>query len=148
MTTLSKNKKAFHDYEIFERYEAGIELKGTEVKSCRERNISLVDGHAKVMAGELWLSGVHIAPYKQGNIQNHDPRRERRLLMHKREIRSLEQATQAKGMTLVPLRFFLKHGRVKVELALCRGKAKGDKREKLKRKLDEKEAHDAISRHR
>lgn len=140
MTTLAKNRKAFHEYEILERYEAGIELQGTEVKSCRARNISLADAHARVEDGEIWLHGIHIAPFTQGNRSNHEPRRARRLLLHKREIRKLHQATQTKGMTLVPLRFFLKHRRVKVEIGLCRGKAKHDKRESMKRKLFEDEA--------
>jgi len=146
MTTLATNKKAFHDYEIIEKFEAGIELQGTEVKSCRARNISLADAHARVDDGELRLTGVHIAPYEQGNRANHNPRRDRRLLMHRREIRRLKQALEAKGMTLVPLRFYLKKSRIKVELGLGRGKAVHDKRESLKRKMHEREARRAISR--
>jgi SsrA-binding protein len=146
MTTLATNKKAFHDYEILEKLEAGIELQGTEVKSCRERNISLADAHARVVDGELWLTGVHIAPYKQGNRANHDPRRDRRLLVHRREIRRLKQELEAKGMTLVPLRIYLKKSRIKVELGVGRGKAQHDKRETLKRKMHDREARRAMSR--
>ncbi|MCF7853236.1 MAG: SsrA-binding protein SmpB [Candidatus Pacebacteria bacterium] len=149
MTTLAKNRKAFHDYEILEKFEAGIELQGTEVKSCRERNISLADAHARVDEdGEIWVRGVHIAPYKHGNRENHDPRRPRKLLLHKREIRDLKQATETKGMTLIPLRFYVKHRRVKVELGLCRGKARHDKRETMKRKIHEQEAKQAMAKHR
>ncbi|MFO7820876.1 MAG: SsrA-binding protein SmpB [Lentisphaeria bacterium] len=144
VTTLAKNRKAFHDYQVIERYEAGIELLGTEVKSSRARNISLADAHASIENGEVWLQGVHIAPFTQGNRSNHEPRRSRRLLLHKHEIRKLQQATQAKGMTLVPLKFFLKHRRVKVEIGLCRGKAKHDKRETLKRKIHDRETQQAL----
>ena len=144
MTTLAKNRKAYHEYEILEKFEAGIELVGTEVKSCRARNISLADAHARVEDGEVWLQGVHIAPFAQGNRSNHDPRRSRKLLLHKREIRKLHQATQAKGMTLVPLRFYLKHRRVKVEIGIGRGKSKHDKRETMKRKTFEEEARRAM----
>jgi len=144
MTTLAKNRKAYHDYEILEKLETGIELQGTEVKSCRARNISLADAHARVENGEIWLHGVHIAPFKQGNRANHDPRRPRRLLLHKREIRKLHQATQAKGMTLVPLRFYLKRRRIKLEIGLGRGKARHDKRESMKLKIHEDEAKRAM----
>ncbi|MFW5997107.1 MAG: SsrA-binding protein SmpB [Verrucomicrobiota bacterium] len=146
MTVLAKNRKAFHDYEIIERYEAGIELLGTEVKSCRARSISLADAHVRIRNGEAWLYGVHIAPYNQGNRFNHEPRRTRKLLLHKRELRKLAQSTQAKGLTIIPLSFLLRRGIVKVEIALCRGKAKHDKREEMKRKVHNKEAEDAMRR--
>ncbi len=146
MKTLATNKKAFHDYEVLEKLEAGIQLQGTEVKSCRAANISLADAHAVIKDGELWLTGVHIAPYAEGNRENHEPRRLRRLLMHKREIRRLKQEIEAKGMALIPLRFYLKNRNVKVELALGRGKAKHDKRETLKQKMDDREARRAMKR--
>lgn len=148
MTTLARNKKAYYDYEILDTFEAGIELQGTEVKSCRNHNIQLADAHARIGDGELWLQGVHIAPYEQGNRENHEPRRPRRLLVHKHEIRHLKQAIEAKGMTLVPLRFYLRRHRIKVEIGLCRGKARHDKRETLKRKIHDREAADAIAKHR
>ena len=146
MTVLAKNRKASHDYEILERYEAGIELRGTEVKSCRARSISLADAHARIRNGEVWLYGVHIAPYKQGNINNHEPRRTRKLLLKKKQIRSLAQSTQTKGTTLIPLSIFLRKNMIKVELGLCKGKAKHDKREEMRRKIHKKEADDAIKK--
>jgi len=144
MKVLTKNSKAFHDYTIVERFEAGIELRGTEVKSCRSRQIALLDAYAKVIDGELWLLGAHIAPYAQGNQFNHDPKRNRRLLMHRKEIRRLQQAVEAKGMTLIPLTVGLSRGRVKIELGLCRGKAQYDKRQALRRKEHERETRQAL----
>jgi SsrA-binding protein len=133
---LAQNKKAFHDYMILERYEAGIELKGTEVKSCRGNNISLADSYARVERGELFLFNVHIAPYDHGNIHNHESKRPRKLLMHKREILKLNQQIREKGNTIVPLKFYLKNGRVKVEIGIGKGKDKGDKRNSLRTKQD------------
>jgi len=134
--TLIRNKKAFHDYEILIKFEAGIELLGTEVKSCRERNISMTDTYAKVEHGELYLYNVHISPYEHGNRFNHDPKRPRRLLMHKREILKLHQQIREKGNTIIPLRFYLKRGKIKVELGVGKGKTKGDKRDSLRKKQD------------
>lgn len=127
--TLVSNRRARHEYYIEETFEAGIELKGTEVKSLRMGKANLQDAYCLIRHGELWLDGAHISPYDKGNIFNGDPLRDRRLLMHKREIRRLQEATQQKGMTLIPLRFYLKKGRVKVELAIARGKKLYDKRE-------------------
>lgn len=135
-SVLARNKKAYHDYEILDKIEAGIELKGTEVKSCRAGNISLVDTYAKVEDGEMWLYNAHIAPYDHGNRYNHPPCRQRRLLLRKREILKMAQQTKEKGLTITPTRFYLKNGRVKVELALCKGRTRGDKREALRRKED------------
>jgi len=135
-STLIQNKKAFHDYEILSRYETGIELKGTEVKSCKARNISMTDTFVKVENGELFLYNVHISPYEHGNRFNHDPKRPRKLLMHKREILKLYQQIREKGLTVVPLSFYLKKGRIKVEIACAKGKTKGDKRESMRRKED------------
>ncbi len=142
---LARNKKAYHEYEILERFEAGIRLLGSEVKSCRAHNVNLIDGHAKLMNGEVWLCNVHIAHYKQANRFNHEVRRNRRLLMHKREIRRLYQATEAKGLTLVPLSIYLKGQKIKVELGLARGKRKHDKRETMKRRIHEQEARRAMA---
>ena len=134
--TLIRNKKAFHDFEILAKFEAGIELQGTEVKSCRDRNISMTDTYAKVEHGELYLYNVHISPYECGNRFNHDPKRPRRLLMHKIEILKLHQQIREKGNTIVPLRFYLNKGKIKVELAVGKGKTKGDKRDSLREKQD------------
>jgi SsrA-binding protein len=138
--TLIENRKARHDYHIIEAYETGIELKGTEVKSCRLKNISLNDSFAKSAGGELTLLNCHIAKYEFGGHYNHDPSRPRRLLLHRREIRKISQALKEKGLTLVPLKLYLKNGLVKVELALAKGKTQYDKREKMKREEDNKTA--------
>ncbi len=145
MVTLARNKKAFHEYEVLEKLEAGIQLLGTEVKSCRAHNVNLAEGYARLMNGELWLCNVHIAHYKQANRFNHEVRRNRRLLVHKRELRRLYQATDAKGLTIVPLSMYLKGQKIKVELGLARGKRKHDKRETMKRKLHQQEARRAMS---
>ena len=140
-TNLSQNRKARHDYEVLETFEAGIALQGTEVKSCRKHDVNLLDAHASVDGGELWLHGAHIAPYSCGNRQNHEPRRPRRLLMHAKEIRRLKAAVETKGMTLVPLRIYLVKGRVKVELALARGRNVADHREDLRKRDSDREMH-------
>jgi len=145
MTNLAQNRKAGHDYFVLEKFEAGIALQGTEVKSCRKHDISMADAYAEAKAGELWLIGVHIAPYSHGNRQNHDPRRSRRLLLHKKEIRKITEAIEAKGMTVIPLSFFLSRGKVKVELGLCKGKREYDKRESLKKKMHNDEMKRAMS---
>lgn len=126
---IATNKKAFHDYTVEETFECGIELTGTEVKSLRENRASLRDAFATVRGGQVWLHGVHIAPYSHGNRANVDPDRERRLLLHKNEIRYLAGKTKERGYTLVPLRlYFSPRNLVKVELALARGKKLYDKR--------------------
>ncbi|MFW5858285.1 MAG: SsrA-binding protein SmpB [Planctomycetota bacterium] len=129
-----RNKKAWHDYNVLETLECGVALKGTEVKSLRNRDVNF--GQAFVLAknGKLTLLGLHIAPYKQGNIMNHEPERPRQLLAHKREIRKLQQKVQEKGRTLTPLRLYWKFGRAKVEVGLCRGKQAHDKRDTLREK--------------
>lgn len=147
MSTISHNRKARHDFHVLEKIEAGIALRGTEVKACRAGGLSLVEAYARVKEGEFWLIGAHIAPYDHGNRDNHPPRRDRKLLVHKREMQRLAQATEAKGLTLVPLRAYLRRGRVKVELGLCRGKNVRDKRETLKRKAHELETKRAIAKH-
>lgn len=139
--SLSKNKKAFHDYFVDDTFEAGIELFGTEVKSIREGKINLKDSYVSVKTGEAYLIGAHISPYEKGNIFNRDPLRSRRLLLHRREINKLIGLTQQEGYTLIPLEVYLKGSYVKVALGLCRGKKNYDKRDAIaereaKRKID------------
>ena len=131
---IADNRKAYHDYTIGERLEAGIELAGTEVKSIRQGKVNLSDSYAAVNGGELWLYGMHISPYEQGNRFNKDPLRTRRLLMHKREILRLYGIVRQEGLTLVPTRLYFKHGRVKVEIGVARGKKNYDKRDSEARK--------------
>lgn len=142
--TLARNKKARHDYEVLEKMEAGIALTGTEVKSCREHNISLQESYASVVDGEVKVFNMHISQYRNGNIHNHEPKRTRRLLLHKAEIRKCNEQVGRKGLTLVPLSMYLKRGRVKVCLGVCRGKTKGDKRQTLKRREDERSMRRAM----
>ena len=123
------NRKAFHDYFVLERYEAGIELAGTEVKSIRAGTLNLKDSYCTVKDGELFVRGLHISPYEKGNIFNRDPVRPRRLLMHKREIRKLQARVMQDGVALIPLSVYFKDSRVKVEVGLCKGKKLYDKRE-------------------
>ena len=131
---IAQNKKAYHDYHIEETLEAGIALTGTEVKSARDGRVNLRDSYATVTDGELFLVGVHISPYTQGNIFNHDPLRTRKLLVHKREIRRLFGKAKVAGYTLVPTKMYFKDGRAKVEIALAKGKTEYDKRDALAKK--------------
>ena len=132
---VATNRKALRDYAVFERFEAGIELVGTEVKSLRAGGVSLDEGYATVADGQVWLHDVNISPYAQGNIFNHDPKRRRRLLLHVEEIKRLFGRTQLRGYTLVPMKiYFNARGLAKVELALCRGKKLIDRRDDLKRR--------------
>ena len=126
---IAKNQKAFHEYFVEERFEAGIELFGTEVKSIRLGTLNLKDAGCQVKDGELWLRQMHISPYEQGNIFNQDPMRPRRLLMHKREIMRLFQKVKLDGYAIIPISVYLKNSRVKVEIALCKGKKLYDKRQ-------------------
>ena len=123
------NRKAFHEYFVLERFEAGIELAGTEVKSIRAGTVNLKDSFCTVKNGELFVRGMHVSPYEHGNIFNKDPVRPRRLLMHKREILKLQARVQQDGLTLIPLSLYFKDSRVKVEVGLCKGKKLYDKRE-------------------
>jgi len=125
------NRKALHDYFIIERYETGIVLKGTEVKSLRLGNANLQDGYATIRNGELWLIGLHINPFEKGNINNHEPKRDRKLLMHRKEIRKLIGKVAEKGLTLVPLRLYFKNNIAKLEVGLAKGKKAYDKREAI-----------------
>ncbi len=132
-TIIAKNRRAHHDYEVLERFEAGIELTGTEVRSLRDNNAQLTDAFALIRGGEAWLNNFHIAPYTNGNICNVDPDRRRKLLLHKKQIRYLAEKTQEKGLALVPLDiYFNEKGLVKVTLALARGKKLYDKRNSMK----------------
>lgn len=141
---LATNRKARHDYEVLDTYEAGIELVGTEVKSCRAGHISLQEAFAQVENGQVWIYQMTIEPYTFGNRFNHDPRRDRRLLLKKAEILKLTQQTAQKGLTLIPLKMYLKRGFVKVQIGLCKGKNVVDKRETLKRKTADIEMKRAI----
>ena len=132
--TLAENRKARHDFTVLETIECGIVLSGTEAKSCRCGGVSLSGSYGAVLRGELWLVGADIAAYKFGNRINHEPKSQRKLLAHAKEIESLRLKTEAKGLTLIPLRMFLKHGRIKVDLGVCRGKQLHDKRDALKKK--------------
>lgn len=139
-----RNTKAFHHYNVGERIEAGIMLKGTELKSLRMGLAQLSDAFVRMEKNTPVLHHAHIAEYSHGNIHNHPPRRPRRLLLHAREIRQLKQAIEAGGMTLIPLRLYFKQGLVKVEIALCKGKKLTDKRETLRRKTELREAQRSL----
>ncbi|MBR0103528.1 MAG: SsrA-binding protein SmpB [Selenomonadaceae bacterium] len=139
-----ENRKARHDYFIHETFEAGIELKGTEVKSLRAGKANLRDSYAEVKDGEVFVEHMHISPYEQGNIFNHEPLRPRRLLLHKREILKLFGKTREKGFTLVPLKIYFKKGRAKMELALASGKHNYDKRDALHEKSAQRDIERAM----
>ena len=144
--TLATNRKAFFHYEVLERAEAGIALVGTEVKSIRAGGLEFKDAYVDPRAGELLLVGCRIAPYSHGNLMNHAPDRERKLLLHKREILKLIGRVTERGLTILPLRAYMKNGRVKIEIGLARGKHAHDKRESIKKKDQEREARQALSR--
>ena len=126
--TIAENRRARHEYQLLDRYEAGLVLTGTEVKSLRDGGASLQQAYADVRDGEAWLIGAHIAEYGQGNVHNHEPDRNRKLLLHRKEIASLSGKIRERGLTLVPTRLYFKDGKVKVEVALARGKEQRDKR--------------------
>lgn len=142
--TIAENRKARHDYFIEETYEAGIVLKGTEIKSIRLGRVNMKDSHARIMNGEVHLVNMHIAEYEQGNRFNHDPTRSRKLLLHRKEIDKLAGLIQREGYTLVPLKIYIKNGFAKVLLGLGKGKKKYDKREDLKRKQMKRDAERAL----
>lgn len=144
--TIATNRKARHDYSIDDTFEAGLVLTGTEIKSIRAGHVNLRDGFAVVKEGELWLMNAHIAPYDQGTYANHEPRRPRKLLMHRREINRIAGKLQEKGFTLVPLRLYLKNNRAKIELGLARGKKQYDKRVALREKETRREIDRAVAR--
>ncbi|MDJ0736945.1 MAG: SsrA-binding protein SmpB [Nostocaceae cyanobacterium] len=145
---ISDNRQARFLYEILETYEAGIQLTGTEVKSIRAGRVNLQDGYALIRGGEVWLINVHISPYQaSGQYFNHEPRRSRKLLLHREEIRKLIGKVEQQGLTLVPLKMYFKRGWVKVSIALGRGKKLHDKRETLKRRQDQRDMQRALKRY-
>ena len=146
---IATNRKAFHNFSILERYEAGLVLRGTEVKSLREAQVNFKDCYAAIDDGEAWLIGCHITPYHHGSDANHDPERKRKLLLHRREIGRLLGKVAERGLTLVPLRLYFKDGRAKVELGLARGKKLHDKRAAIRERDERRElAKEARDRHR
>jgi len=142
--TLASNRQAYHDYHIVETVEAGLSLVGTEVKSIRHGNVNLRDAYARAENGEIWLWNAHIAPFDQGNRWNHEPRRPRRLLMHTREIGRLASKSKESGFTLVPLRLYDRRGRLKVEIALAKGKRQYDKRDAIAERDSKREIERTI----
>lgn len=145
--TVAQNRKAFHDYFVEERYECGVELYGTEVKSIRQGRVNLKESWAIIRRGEMWVEGMHISPYEQGNIFNRDPLRAKKLLLHKSEIRKLEGQVARQGYTLIPLEIYLKDGRMKVQLGLCKGKAEHDKRDTMAKRDADREIQRALREH-
>jgi SsrA-binding protein len=143
---VAQNRKARHDYHIDDTYEAGLVLTGTEVKSLREGRASLVDGYAAVKEGEVWLHNVHIPEYTQGTWTNHEPRRVRKLLLHRDQIRKLNAKTQESGLTIVPLALYFKDGYAKVEIGVARGKKSYDKRHSLAEREAKRDADRAVAR--
>lgn len=141
---ITVNRRALRDYHVLERLEAGIELRGTEVKSIRLARISMTGAYAQIEHGEAWLLGLNISPYDHGNQFNHAPGRPRRLLVHKQEIRRLQAQSEQKGLALIPLAMHFRRGRVKVEIGICRGKQAHDKRETIKRRTADREAARAM----
>ncbi len=131
---IAENRKARHDYFVEERHEAGIILTGTEIKSIRAGRVNLKDSYAEISAGEVWLTQMHISPYEQGNRFNHEPLRKRKLLLNRTEIVKLNAQVQQQGMTLIPLRIYLKKGMAKIDLGLCKGKKNYDKRDDIAKK--------------
>lgn len=143
-TNIAENRKAFHDYHILDTWEAGMVLLGTEVKSIREGRVNLRDSFARIERGEVWLYNVHISSYSHRGYADHEPLRQRKLLMHRDEIRKLIGKTTEKGMTIVPTRMYYKSGRVKVEVGLAKGKKDYDKRETVKRREADRETRAAV----
>ena len=145
---LARNRRATHEYHVLETFEAGIELSGTEVKSLRGGRTQLSDGYVRIEGGQAWLLQVNIAPYAQGNRQNLEPERRRRLLLHRREIEYLDGRVRTQGLTLVPLRLYLSHNRIKLEFGLARGKKLWDKRQDVARRDAQREIERATARER
>jgi SsrA-binding protein len=141
---VASNRRARHDYEVLDTFEAGIALLGPEVKSLRNGKASLTDGYALIRRGEVFLANVHVGPYEKAWRENADPRRERKLLLHRAEISRLEGRVAERGLTLIPLQLYFKHGRAKVELGLCRGKRRYDKRESIRQRETERDLQRAL----
>lgn len=144
--TITANKKAFYDYHVLHQVEAGLVLTGTEIKSVREGKVNIREGYIRPRDGELWLVGAHIAPYTSGSYQNHEPYRERKLLLHRREIAELSSGTSEQGATIVPLRLYLKRGKAKLEIGLVKGKRKYDKRQAIAKRDAERSMQQAVRR--
>lgn len=145
---IADNRKAHHDYHLLDTFEAGVALLGPEVKSIREGGANLRDSFARIEAGEVWLYNVHISPYRNRGYTDHDPKRRRKLLLHRQEIRKLIGKTTERGMTIVPVRMYFKNGRVKVAISLAKGKKTHDKRETIKRREADRETRAAIKERR
>jgi len=145
---IADNRKAQHDYHFIETFEAGVALLGTEVKSIREGGANLRDSFARIEDGEVWVYNVHINPYRNRGYSDHDPKRRRKLLLHRQEIRKLIGKTVERGMTLVPVRMYLKDGRVKIAVSLAKGKKAHDKRETIKRREADRETRAAVKERR
>jgi SsrA-binding protein len=145
---IAENRRARHDYHLLDRFEAGLVLTGTEVKSLRDGRVTLAQAYADVRDGEIWLIGAHIDEYAQGNVANHEPDRDRKLLLHRREIESLIGKVNEKGLTLVPTRMYFKDGRAKLELAVARGKEQRDKRRDIAKRDAERDIERALRRRR
>ena len=141
---IADNRKALHDYAVLDTYEAGVALLGTEVKSIREGSVNLRDSYARIDRGEVWLLNVHIGPYSHTGYATHEDRRQRKLLLHAHEIRKLTGRVAEKGLTLVPLQMYFKNGRVKVALALVKGKQEHDKRETIRKREVDRETRAAV----
>lgn len=144
MKIVSQNKKAFHDYFILETYEAGIELKGTEIKSVRKGSTNLKDAFIRIKNDEAYIENMHIAPYEQGNRFNHEPLRTRKLLLHKKQIKKLQKEVKENGLTIVPTKLYFNTSKLKVEIALARGKKLYDKRQNLKAKDAKRDVEKAL----
>jgi SsrA-binding protein len=145
---IADNRKAHHDYHLLETFEAGVVLLGTEVKSIREGGANLRDSFARIESGEVWVYNIHISPYRNRGYSDHDPKRRRKLLLHRQEIRKLIGKTVERGMTLVPVRMYLKDGRVKMAISLAKGKKEHDKRETIKRRETARETRAAVKERR
>jgi len=141
---VASNRKAFHDFEVLQRVEAGISLTGTEIKSIRANGASIREAYARPLNGEMWLYGAHIAPYDAGSHMNHEPTRPRRLLLHKKEIRELVRSMNERGLSVVPLNMYLKRGLAKVELGLVRGRKQYDKRQAIAKRDAERDIQRAL----
>lgn len=145
---VARNKKAYHDYFVLDTYEAGIELYGTEIKSIRQGRVNLKDSYCGIDDGEMFALGMHISPYEQGNIFNRDPMRRKRLLLHKKEILKLFQQSQQQGLSIVPLELYIKNGRAKLQIGLCKGKKLHDKRETAAKKDAQRDIERAMKERR
>ena len=145
---IARNRRAFHNFEVLEQIEAGLVLKGTEVKSLRDGNVSFNDAHARHRGGEIWLLDLHIAQYKNASWTNHDPTRPRKLLLHKREIRRIRDKVDRQGLTLVPLDMYFRRGFAKITLGICKGRKRHDKRQQMREKQDAKDMARAVRQQR